>query len=117
MMLYLAIIAVALALVFLGPQIVWAWRLAACYPPTETSGASDRELPRAAVVLSVRGADPSLVDCLQRLLCQDYADYELHVVIDSEHDPAWELVQPHLEEESAARVHRTRYPPRFPRKT
>ncbi len=33
--------------------------------------ATDEELPKAAVLLSLRGADPSLPSCLHRLLCQD----------------------------------------------
>ena len=97
MMLYLAVIALLLALIFLGTQVVWAWRLALCYPPAESPAPAD-ELPRAAVVLSVRGADPSLVDCLRGLLRQDYPDYEVHIIIDSEHDPAWELLRPLLDE-------------------
>ncbi len=105
MMLYPALIALGMALIFLGVQVLWAWRLAACYPPPNTPAPPDEDLPRAAVVLSVRGADPSLVDCLHGLLQQDYPDYKVHIVIDSEHDPAWELLRPLLDDEAAARVH------------
>ncbi len=45
--------------------------------------------PRTAVVLCVRGYDPLLDECLRRLLNQHYPDYVVHVVVDSEHDPAW----------------------------
>jgi len=105
MMFYPAMIALGLALLFLGLQIVWAWRLAACYPPKEKSDPPDVDWPRAAVVLAVRGADPSLAECLRRLLDQDYPDYEVHLIIDSELDPAWELLRPLLADEAAARVH------------
>jgi Glycosyl transferase family 21 len=105
MMLYPAMIALGLALFFLGLQIVWAWRLAACYPPKETPDPPDAAWPRVAVVLSLRGADPSLVACLGRLLRQDYPDYEVFIVIDCEHDPAWELLRPLLTEEDSGRVH------------
>src|SRR5579862_9174839 len=105
MMLYLAIISLVFALIFLGLQLFWAWRLAACYPQKETVAAPSDWLPRVAVVLSVRGADPSLLDCLRRLLQQDYPDYEVFIVIDSENDPAWEILQPILAEPCGARVH------------
>lgn len=50
------------------------------------------ELPRAAVILSLRGADPFLTECLERLTSQQYPHYSLHVVIDSPSDPAAEVV-------------------------
>ena len=50
--------------------------------------ATDEELPKAAVLLCLRGADPSLPTCLRRLLRQDYPDYELFVAVDSKSDPA-----------------------------
>jgi glycosyltransferase involved in cell wall biosynthesis len=101
----LTLIAIGLALVFLGLQVVWAWRLAACYPPKKTLEASKEKLPRAAVILSIRGADPSLVDCIRCLLRQDYPDYEVHIVIDNVHDAAWDLLRPLLDEETKVRVH------------
>jgi cellulose synthase/poly-beta-1,6-N-acetylglucosamine synthase-like glycosyltransferase len=53
-------------------------------------------LPKATVILCLRGADPSLTYCLEGLLSQDYPDYNIQVVIDSESDPAWHIVQPFL---------------------
>src|SRR5580700_9528897 len=104
MMLYLAMIVLVLALFFLGLQLVWAWRFAACYPAKEPADADSEDWPRAAVVLSVRGADPSLVECLRRLMQQDYPDYEVHLVIDSEDDPAWEMLRPLLADNRAEHV-------------
>src|SRR6478609_7234314 len=49
-------------------------------------------LPRAAVLLSVRGADPSLPQCLAGLLDQDYPGYAVRITVDSEEDPAYDLV-------------------------
>jgi hypothetical protein len=43
-----------------------------------------------------RPADPSLADCVRWLLHQDYPGYEVFVVIDSELDPACELLWPLL---------------------
>ncbi len=102
---YLAIIALSLALLFLGLQVFWACRFAACYPPPPSSDPTDAEWPRVAVVLSVRGADPSLVACLRQLLRQNYSDYEIHLVIDSEDDPAWELLRPLLAAGGAVPIH------------
>lgn len=53
---------------------------------------------RAAVVLSVRGCDPSLRHCLIGLLDQEYQDYEVHVVVDNQADAAWRVVQEIREE-------------------
>ena len=53
----------------------------------------DGPLPRAAIVLSLRGADPSLAGVLHSLLDQDHPDYLLAVVLDSEADPAREIVE------------------------
>ncbi len=50
------------------------------------------KLPRTAIVLCLRGADPFLPKCLEALLKQNYPDYELQIIIDSHQDPAWEIV-------------------------
>ncbi len=49
--------------------------------------------PRAAVVLSVRGPDPYLEANMAALLDQDYPDFRLFIVVDSEHDSAWPYVK------------------------
>jgi cellulose synthase/poly-beta-1,6-N-acetylglucosamine synthase-like glycosyltransferase len=104
MMLYPAMIALGLAVVFLGMQVVWAWRLAVCYPPKQALANPGAQLPRVAVVLSVRGADPSLVECLRCLLRQDYPHYEVHIIVDSDSDPAWDLLRPLLDDEAPVDV-------------
>lgn len=67
--------------------------------------ATDEQLPKAAVLLCLRGADPTLSSCLRRLLSQDYPDYELFVCVDSKSDPAWEVVQSTIRELQADNVH------------
>ena len=52
----------------------------------------DDELPKVAIALCLRGADPFLSKCLQALLNQNYPNYELRIVIDSKEDPAWVMV-------------------------
>ena len=81
---------------------VWGWRLAWYYwrnshPARPAEGA----LPKAAIILCVRGLDPSLPACLRGLLRQDYPSYELHVIIDSENDPAWPAVHDMVRERPA----------------
>lgn len=45
-----------------------------------------------AILLSLRGGDPFLSDCLTKLLEQDYPNYELIVALDDENDPAVQYV-------------------------
>ena len=40
------------------------------------------------IVISVRGADPTLADAVRSLLSQDYRDYKVCVVVDNENDAA-----------------------------
>lgn len=60
-------------------------------------------LPKAAVILSIRGGDPYLNRLLDALADLDYPDYQVHIVVDSEHDPEWGIVQAAV----------ARYPGRF----
>ena len=48
--------------------------------------------PRASVVLSIRGNDPSLKATIMGLLDQEYANYEVILVIDHRTDEAWNVV-------------------------
>ena len=45
------------------------------------------------IMLSVRGADPTLADALQSLLSQDFREYRMCVVVDHPDDPAGKIVQ------------------------
>ncbi|TWU25882.1 glycosyltransferase [Bythopirellula polymerisocia] len=54
---------------------------------------NESHFPRAAVILAVRGASPSLEDCLSRLVNQDYPRYQVFVVVDHPSDPASEVIQ------------------------
>ena len=46
--------------------------------------------PQIAVLLCLRGRDPSLADCLKGLVNQDYDSFSIHVIVDHEHDLALE---------------------------
>ena len=66
---------------------------------------ADEQLPRAAILLSLRGADPYLAQGLRCLMQQNYPDYELHIVIDRRDDPAWEVAEQAKTEAGHAAVH------------
>jgi hypothetical protein len=91
------IVLAAAALPLLLP-VVWAWRLALMYLRGPGEPPPDAGLPTAAVVLPLRGADPSLPACLRALLRQDYPRYRLLIVVDSPDDPAWGPVRAALAE-------------------
>ena len=56
-------------------------------------GESDRSYqPPVTVVLCLRGCDPSLRECLSALLDQDYKEYRLLCVLDSQRDPATKII-------------------------
>ena len=92
----LTVFAAGLLVVSLGPlclsviQLTSFLRYCRRFP---RSRAADSQLPRAGVVLCIRGADETLADCLNGLLDQDYPHYSLSIVVDSKSDPGWELVQ------------------------
>lgn len=52
---------------------------------------SNHQLPKTAIILCLRGSDPFLPNCLKALLEQDYPEYDLKIVIDSQEDPAWKV--------------------------
>ena len=64
--------------------------------------------PAVAVVLCLRGADPSLHRCLAGLSLLDYPDYELHLVFDDLRDPSIAVVDSFLAQagEGGPPVHR-----------
>lgn len=61
----------------------------------------DSALPRTALLMGLKGTDPQLAEGLRRLLTQNYPDYEVHFVVDSVNDPAWELVEQAIRDSNA----------------
>lgn len=57
----------------------------------------DSELPKAAIILSIRGVAPFLLKCLNKLADQNYPDYKIYLVIDHPTDPANEIIGRWLE--------------------
>jgi cellulose synthase/poly-beta-1,6-N-acetylglucosamine synthase-like glycosyltransferase len=64
------------------------WRLCRPLPPV-----SDGQLPKAAVILSLRGTDETLERCLQALMTQNYPQYQVVIVVDHPDDPVWPTAQ------------------------
>jgi len=70
-------------------------------PTHDPPRVDDDSLPRAAVLMGLKGTDPQLAEGLRRLLTQNYPDYEVHFVVDSVSDPAWKLVEQAIRDSKA----------------
>lgn len=64
----------------------------------------DEKLPKTAVILCLRGADPFLHNCLRSLLQQNYPQYDLKLIIDSQEDPAFKIASETINELGATNV-------------
>ena len=64
----------------------------------------DEQLPKTAVILCLRGADPFLTNCLRSLLNQNYPQYDLKLIVDSQEDPAWKIATDTIQEQRATNV-------------
>lgn len=85
-------------------QIIYAWafaRLLRSHRPPPDEG---HEWPKAAILLSLRGADPHLLHGLRKLMTQNYPDYELRIVVDRMDDPSVDLVRRAIKETSFERA-------------
>lgn len=93
-------IAVGMLLIMAVAQFVGVWQLARhvsisrrAMESLDLNQSTEANEPRAAILLSLRGADPDLLDGLLALGSQDYRDYQLVVVVDHERDPALAVAQ------------------------
>ncbi|MGB3649728.1 MAG: glycosyltransferase family 2 protein [Rivularia sp. (in: cyanobacteria)] len=84
-----AIALLQILLVWLVIQMVLTLIFVFCLRSNKGNSVSDNQLPKTAVILCLRGADPFLPKCLKALLQQDYPQYDLKIVVDSQEDPAW----------------------------
>ncbi|HUG68895.1 MAG TPA: glycosyltransferase family 2 protein [Pirellulaceae bacterium] len=69
-----------------------------------TALATEAPLPKAAIVLALRGPDPFLDECVRRLVAQQYPDYTIFLIVDSEEDPVLKDVERVLDETAAENV-------------
>jgi len=65
----------------------------------------DDALPKAAILVPLRGADPKLREALIGLRKQAYPAFEIHVVVDSPDDPAWQIAQDVAASSPASNIH------------
>ncbi|MBD2166005.1 glycosyltransferase family 2 protein [Calothrix membranacea FACHB-236] len=72
--------------------------------PSQKNLLPDDQLPKTAVILCLRGADPYLRQCLRALLKQNYPNYDLKVVVDHQEDPAWNIAVDTIQELGAVNV-------------
>ncbi|MDH3718958.1 MAG: glycosyltransferase family 2 protein [Planctomycetota bacterium] len=79
---------------------VWAWGLRR----RAQKLLPDKECPKAAVVLCLRGRDPFLADCLKALLDQDYPSFDVRIIVDAVDDPAWQIAQQIVDDAQATNV-------------
>lgn len=104
MLVTVGVVCLAVLAAILVWQLLWGWHFIRQFPPQTIQATDTTELPYVVVVLPIRGADPSLAACLRGLLNQDYARYELRIIIDSLEDPAWSLVHQVLGNNQGPRV-------------
>lgn len=91
-------ITILLVILFLGIlQILNVVTFLSSWRSESKNNQHNEKLPKAAIILCVRGADPFLADCIEALLKQNYAEYTLKIVVDSKEDPAWSIVQQVIE--------------------
>ncbi|TVP63819.1 MAG: glycosyltransferase family 2 protein [Nodularia sp. (in: Bacteria)] len=81
-------------------MLVFLWHLSS----SKKNVIPDEELPKTAVILCLRGADPFLSNCLQALLNQNYPQYDLKLVVDRIEDPAWTIANDTVQEHGATNV-------------
>jgi hypothetical protein len=87
-----AMLFVMLLALALGFQAVWCHRFVRMFYNRKPLPTADAELPKVAVVMTLRGADPFLDRTLQGLTQLDYPQYDIRIIVDNQADPAWDLV-------------------------
>lgn len=97
-MLILATISVFCLLCFALLNLYWGHRVAGLYQRHLTQTQDLDYTPPATVVLSLRGNDPFLANCLEGLLNQDYPEYHVKIIVDHVDDPAYSFVAQYLAE-------------------
>lgn len=99
------IVAAFFALFFLSRPLIQDFRSA-----QPVSAAEFNRLPPAAIILCVRGADPTLPRCLDGLLAQHYPNLQIHIVLDHCNDPAGPWVQAAADQSDMVYLHTLQSP-------
>ncbi len=85
------ILLISLAILVVGQSILVAIYCRALSSVQENPDRSFQ--PETAIVLCLRGADPYLENCLRALLNQRFENYAVYCLLDSEFDPAAEILE------------------------
>jgi cellulose synthase/poly-beta-1,6-N-acetylglucosamine synthase-like glycosyltransferase len=98
-----ALLALAAVVLLLQGVVVlrYAFMLRAEPGPTPP----DDQLPKAAVVLSLRGVDPYFSESLATLLDQNYPRYDIHIIVDNQQDEAWQVIEAARSGDADGRMH------------
>jgi cellulose synthase/poly-beta-1,6-N-acetylglucosamine synthase-like glycosyltransferase len=91
-------------LTWLGIQVCLAVVFLLYLRLSQKKSLPDDQLPKTAVILCLRGADPFLTNCLRSLLNQNYPQYDLKLIVDSQEDPAWKIATDTIHEQRATNV-------------
>lgn len=94
---FLIVLASLITLIVCLAQII-SFRRLYNYVDAELKRTSSTYQPKLAVVLPCKGVDPGFADNLQRLLSQDYGDFEVIFAVAQETDPAYPYLQNAIKE-------------------
>lgn len=97
-------IVVALSIVTWLVQFAFVLAYDVVFLRARSQTASLKRLPKFAVGLPLRGADPYLTEALNAVLDQDYPDFELRITVDDRTDPAWRIVEDVVRQRGASNV-------------
>jgi cellulose synthase/poly-beta-1,6-N-acetylglucosamine synthase-like glycosyltransferase len=99
-MLELLIISSLVLLVFVSLYFYWGSHCFRLYRSGSDQNVIPTYLPKATVILPLRGNDPFILKCLQGVLTQDYPDYKVIIVVDHETDPVLKVVKDFLSKQN-----------------
>ena len=97
-MIVLASVCILCLLCFMVLNLYWGHKSARLYRTHLQQSSAGDFTPATTVILSLRGNDPFLTDCLDGLLNQDYPEYAVKIIVDHVDDPALTFVTQYLEQ-------------------
>ncbi|OKH28887.1 glycosyltransferase [Chroogloeocystis siderophila 5.2 s.c.1] len=100
----LVLIVILVFVILMAIQIFFTVAMKSSLRSPSPKPVPDNQLPKVAVILCLRGADPSLSNCLRSLLQQNYPNYDIKAVIDSQVDPAWDIINDTLQQQPAPNI-------------
>lgn len=77
---------------YAGYHFMWAVWFRVALPFCKSPAHPDFE-PQTSIILSLRGKDPFVAQTIRNLINQDYANYELRIIVDSATDPVWDTLK------------------------